>query len=178
MGWTRIAVLIGLAGAQAWPAAAKVIESSASGFAIEQTVEIKATPEQVYAALTQPALWWSSSHTFSGDAKNLTLDAKAGGCFCERLPDDGSVQHAVVVTAMPRKALVMRGPLGPFQAQGVDSAISFSLEAKGEGTQLVLGNVVGGYMKGGFGEWGARADGMLAEQMVRLKAYLETGKPE
>lgn len=159
-------------------ARAAVVDSQANGFAIQQTVQIGATPEQVYAALLIPANWWNSSHTFSGSAKNLTLEAKAGGCFCETLPNGGAVQHAVVASLMPGRTLVLRGPLGPFQGQGVDSAITFTLAAKDGGTQLVLDNIVGGYMKGGFGDWGAKADAMLAEQVGRLKRFAETGTAE
>ncbi len=60
----------------------------------------------------------------------------------------------------------------------MDSAITFSLTAAGGGTDLSLENIVGGYMKDGFGPWPARADAMLAEQVSRLKAYIETGSPE
>jgi uncharacterized protein YndB with AHSA1/START domain len=156
---------------------AAVVDNTPTGFEIEQTVHIAAPPDAVYAALIVPAKWWSSQHTFSGNASNLKLDAKGGGCFCENWPD-GSVQHATVVDAEPGKVLRLRGPLGPFQGQGVDSALTFSLKAEGEGTELMLINSVGGYMKGGFGKWPALADVMLAEQMFRLKQFVETGSPK
>jgi len=159
-------------------ARAAVVESSAGGFAIQQTAHFVAPPDRVYAALIDPAKWWSSVHTFSGSAANLTLDARAGGCFCEKLPNGGSVQHLVVVDADPGETLRLRGPLGPFQGQGVDGALTFSLKASASGTDLTLDNVVGGFMKGGFGKWPDLADQMLAEQLTRLKHYLETGSPE
>ncbi len=158
------------------PAAASVVETGPNGFAIEQTMIIKAPVEKVYATLIQPALWWSSAHTFSGNAKNLSLDAKAGGCFCETWPG-GSVEHSHVVFVSPNNVLRLRGVLGPFQAQGVDGALSFILSTDQDGTKLVLQNILGGFMKGGFGPWPERADGMLAEQMGRLKNVIETGTP-
>ncbi len=157
---------------------AAVVDSQPNGFAIQQTIHIAATPDKVYAVLVKPSLWWSSAHTFSHSASNLTLDARGGGCFCEKMDDGGSVEHAEVAFADPGKALRLRGPFGPFQGQGVDSALTFTLSAKDGGTELVLDNIVGGYMKGGFANWPAAADGMLSEQMSRLKAYLETGKPD
>lgn len=161
------------------PAHAAVVDSGANGFAIQQTVHIAAPPDKVYAALIRPALWWDPGHTFSQSAANLSIDARGGGCFCEKLPNGGSVQHAVVVDADPGETLRLRGPLGPFQGQGVDGALTFSLKGSAAGgTDLVLDNIVGGYMKGGFGEWPVRADVMLAQQVGRLKAYLETGSPE
>ncbi len=159
------------------PCRAAVVEQTSAGFAIVQTVHIAAPPDKVYDALIHPALWWDSGHTFSGSAANLSLDPHAGGCFCETLADGGSVQHGVVVFAAPGSTLRLRGPLGPFQSQGVDGALTFSLKAAGGGTDLTLENNIGGFMKGGFGEWPARADAMLAQQVAHLKHYLETGAP-
>jgi len=158
-------------------ASAAVVDTQPNGFAIEDVVYIAAPPDKVYAALIKPALWWNSEHTFSGSASNLSIDAKAGGCFCETLPNGGSTLHAIVVDADPGVTLRLRGPLGPFQGQGVDGALTFTLKAKDGGTDITLENNVGGYMKGGWGRWPAAADAMLGEQMVRLKTYLETGAP-
>ncbi len=71
------------------PAAASVQESSDSGFTVTTTQRVTATPAQVWAALAQPARWWSSQHSWSGDAKNLSLDPVVGGCFCERWGANG-----------------------------------------------------------------------------------------
>jgi len=159
------------------PTYAAVVSVGPSGFELKQTVHIAASPDKVYAALIQPKLWWDSGHTFSGSAANLIIDARAGGCFCEALPNGGSVQHEVVVDADPGQALVMRGALGPFQDRGVDGALAFRLTPAGGGTDLVMTNDLGGYMSEGLADWAPRADAMLADQMARLKAYIETGKP-
>ncbi len=158
------------------PASAAVVESTPNGFAIEQTVSIAAPVEKVYATLIQPALWWNPQHTFSGSAKNLTLDTRAGGCFCETW-SGGAVEHSRVVYLVPNATLRLRGVLGPFQGQGVDGALTFSLTSDQGGTKLVLQNILGGFMKGGFGPWPERADAMLADQLGRLTHYVETGAP-
>lgn len=158
-------------------ARAEVIESSSTGFAISRTVHIAAAPDRVYAALVQPAKWWNSQHTFSGNAANLTLDARAGGCLCESW-SGGSVQHLVVIDAEPGRILRLRGALGPFQGQGVSGTLTFALKSAAGGSDLTLDNVVGGFMKGGFAKWPSLADSMLAEQLVRLKRYVETGSPD
>jgi hypothetical protein len=156
---------------------AAVLDVQPNGFAIAETVHIAAAPDTAYAALIHPEKWWNSSHTFSHNAANLVLDAKAGGCLCETLPGGGSVQHLTVVYADPaRTTLRLRGPMGPFQGLGVDGALTFSLKADGGGTALVLDNNVGGYIKGGFGPWSAAADAMLTDLVAHLKAYAETGK--
>src|SRR5271169_2213683 len=113
-----------LAAELAWPvvASAEVVAVSGNGFTVRETAEIAATPDKVYEALVRPQDWWSSDHTFSGSAANLSLDANAGGCFCETVPNSGTVKHQEVVLAAPGKTLVMRGALGPLQATGTIDA--------------------------------------------------------
>jgi uncharacterized protein YndB with AHSA1/START domain len=167
------AALLLIAGARC-----EVADQSATGFELRETAHIAASPDRVYAALIQPAKWWSSDHTFSGSAANMTLDAKAGGCWCETWPS-GSVLHMTVVMANPGKALRLRGALGPFQATGMDGAMEFVLKADGAGaTDLTMTYDIGGYMKGGFGPLPGGADGVLAEQVRRLKLFVETGAPQ
>ena len=60
---------------------------------------------RVWSALIQPGQWWSSVHTFSHDAHNLTLDPRAGGCWCEALPSGGGVRHMAVVYVAPGQTL-------------------------------------------------------------------------
>ena len=152
---------------------ASVVESGSNGFSIQETAHIQATPEQVYDALVHPAKWWNAEHTYSKSAANLTMDARGGGCFCETW-SGGSVQHAIVVDAEPGKTLRLRGPLGPFQGQGVDGALTFTLKAADGGTELTLDDNIGGYMKGGFGKWPQAADAMLNDLVNHLKTYTET----
>jgi uncharacterized protein YndB with AHSA1/START domain len=158
-------------------AKAAVVESTPQGFAVEETAHIGASPAKLYAALTHPENWWNSEHSFSQDAKNLSLDPKAGGCLCETLPGGGSVQHLTVTSVMPERMIRLRGAMGPFQSQGVDGALTFALKAGGDGTDLVLDNNVGGFIKGGMGKWPEAADGMLADLVVHLKYYVESGNP-
>jgi len=165
-----------LVAAASFPAQATVTESTPSGFAVEIATHIAATPDQTYAALVKPARWWNSEHTFSGNASNLSLDAKAGGCLCEKLPNGGSVQHLIVVVAIPGRTLRLRGAMGPLQGQGVDGVLTFTLTAKEGGTELKLENDVGGFIKGGVGKWPPAVDSMLTDLVAHLKAYCETGK--
>jgi len=157
-------------------ARAAVVESTPAGFSIEEKTHIGESPSRVYAALLEPAKWWNSQHTFSGSAANLTLDAHAGGCLCEKLPDGGSVQHLTVIYAAPGTVLRLKGALGPFQNQGVEGVLTFTLSPKDGGTELILQNNTGGFMKGGFGQWPAMADQMLADLVERLKQRAESAK--
>jgi hypothetical protein len=172
----RAAVLLGLTiGASV--SSADVLSSSESGFALRNDALIAAKPPQVYASLLQIGSWWDSAHTYSGDSRNMSLDARAGGCFCERLADQGSVQHMTLVFAAPGKELRMSGGLGPLQVLGVAGSLIWKLAADGNGSRLELTYSVGGYRAGGLGELAAPVDAVLRAQLLRLKSFVETGRP-
>lgn len=156
---------------------AEVVDQQANGFSLQEKVTIAAPPDKVYAELIQPAHWWDSAHTFSGDVKNMTMDARAGGCWCETLPGGGSVLHMTVVNVMPGKLLRLRGALGPFQSTGMEGAMNIVLTAKGQGTEVQLVYNIGGYVWGGYQALPTTADGVLGLQIYRLKQLIETGSP-
>jgi uncharacterized protein YndB with AHSA1/START domain len=159
-------------------AAAEVTAVGSEGFEVREQVHVAAPPAAVYAALITPARWWDPQHTYSGNAASLTLDAKAGGCWCERLADGGSVLHLVVVYAAPGKGLRLRGALGPLQAMGVEGAMSFSLKGGNGGTDLTVTYAVGGYSREGFDKLSKAVDDVLVEQSARLQRLIETGAPD
>ena len=161
----------------ALPTAATVVDLAPNGFTVQVTAHIAAPTDKVYSALIAPAHWWSPDHTFSGNAANLILDAQAGGCWCEKLPGGGSVTHLTVAYADPGKVLRLRGALGPFQGYGVEGAMTWALKAFGDGTDLSLTYALGGYTKDGFEAWSNGADGVLTDQVARLKRFIETGSP-
>lgn len=159
-------------------AAAAVVEAGISGFQVKYDAVFKAAPEDVYRALTDHVGdWWNPAHTFSGDAKNLHMDARAQGCFCETLPKGGSVRHLTVVFAAPGVALRLEGALGPLQAGGVAGSMTWAFAPKDGGTEVSLTYNAGGYLPGGLDKIAPAADGMLGEQFARFKSYVETGKP-
>lgn len=155
---------------------AAVTDSSAAGFTVKITVNIQSTPDDVYRRLVHNVGdWWDSAHTLSGDAHALTIDNRAPGCFCERLPNLGTARHMEVVTAAPGEKLVMLGALGPLQPLAVTGAMTFLLTPDGGGTKLVLTYAVGGYSPNGLNTWAAPVDAVLTEQVTRLKNYVEHG---
>jgi hypothetical protein len=157
------------------PAAAEVISAGQNGFEIRVTVHVAATPDKAYAALLQPARWWSSEHTFSGSAANLTLDAHPGGCWCETLIDGGFVEHMHVVYVAPGKMLRLRGALGPFQGLGVEGAMTWSVKAGTSGTDISVSYAAGGYVKDGFDALSKGVDHVLGEQLERLRKLIDGG---
>jgi uncharacterized protein YndB with AHSA1/START domain len=160
------------------PATATVADVASNGFTVQVTAHVAAPTDKVYSLLITPAHWWSPYHTFSRDAANLTLDPKAGGCWCEKLPNGGSAMHLTVVYVDPGKVLRLRGALGPFQGYGAEGAMTWTLKAVGDGTDLSLTYALGGYYKNGFDQLSKAADGVLTDQVGRLKRAIETGSPE
>jgi hypothetical protein len=167
---TAVLAIASMAGERA---AAEVVAVAANGFEVRETAHTAASSDKVYAALLLPARWWSSDHTFSGSAANLVLDAHAGGCWCETLPGGGSAEHLRVVYLSPGKMLRLRGALGPFQALAVDGVMTLSVKSVSDGTDISLTYVIGGYAKDGFGELSKAADGVLGEQLERLKKLVD-----
>jgi len=164
----------------AGPACAAVVEAGADGFTVRETAHVSAPADRVYAQLVHPERWWSAEHTFSHSAANLSLEARAGGCYCERLPRGGSVLHMTVVAAFPGERLILRGALGPLLAQGVDGVLSLDLSAQQTGTDVTFTYTVGGHLTlaGGFSDWAPKVDGVLAEQLTRFARLIETGAPD
>jgi uncharacterized protein YndB with AHSA1/START domain len=170
--WVVGGAALAAAVSMARPAAAEVITAGQSGFEVRETVHVAAAPDKAYAALLQPARWWSSEHTFSGSAANLTLDARAGGCWCETLIDGGSVEHMHVVYVAPGKVLRLRGALGPLQGLGVEGAMTISVKARASGADITMSYAVGGYVKDGFDGLSKGVDRVLGE-LERLRKLID-----
>ncbi len=168
------AMALGLAS----PLSAKVEAMSEQGFVTEDTALIAATPRQVWLALIKPGEWWNDAHTWSGDASNMTLVPSAGGCFCEKVPGegdiplDGSVQHAVVVQAVPDKALRLRGGLGPLQAVPATGVLTITLTPVDGGTEVKWEYNVGGAMNFPMEAVSLAVDGVMTEQLNGLRDHL------
>jgi uncharacterized protein YndB with AHSA1/START domain len=171
------ALVAALAAALAAGAAqAEVTDRSAPGFEVTATTTIASPPSKVWRTLMQPERWWAKAHTWSGDAKNLSIDSS--GCFCERLRH-GAVRHMTVVYAEEDKAVRMAGALGPLQFTGATGHLGVTLTPAGAGTAVVMTYDVGGYAKGGLAEtYAAPVDKMLGAQLARLKKSAETGRPD
>jgi uncharacterized protein YndB with AHSA1/START domain len=154
------------------------VKTGANGFLVRHEMTVGAPPARVYDALVREVgLWWSPSHTFSGDARNLSIDARPGGCFCEKYPNGGGIEHLRVVHAAPDRLLRLAGGLGPLQAHGLAGSLSWRLTAEAGGTRLELSYSVGGFMPDGFEKIAPAVDRVLGEQAQRLKLFVETGKP-
>ena len=161
------------------PAAAEVAASSDSGFASHNEVLVDAAPAEAWAAMTQPSQWWNGAHSYSGDAANMTLDARAGGCFCEAMPGAnggpaGQTEHMRVIYVVPGSTLRLAGGLGPLQAEAVTGVLTMTIAADGEKSKISWDYVVGGYMRMPMTELAPLVDQVVREQLLRLAARLGT----
>ena len=160
---------LALAGA----ARAEVVEAQPNGFEVRHVAVVEAPAAVVWATLLQPSKWWASDHTWSGSAANLSLAAASGGCFCERLPNGGSVLHMTTVHAVPNQKLVLTGGLGPLQSSGASGALTVLLAETAGRTTVTFTYDVGGWFKGGLDKIAAPVDGVLGQQLAGLKRAAE-----
>lgn len=167
-------VLIGIAGSALLPVArAEVLDQSASGFTLQQKIEVPVSRDRAWAALVNDVgLWWPADHTWWGDARKLSIEAVANGCFCER---DGERQaaHMRVVFVDPPQTLRLLGGLGPLQGMGLDGVLEFSLQAQGErSTTVTMRYRAGGYVSEDLSQLVPVVDQVQGQQLGGLRDYL------
>lgn len=166
---TAALTFLALAGA----ARAEVVDAQPNGFEVRHVAVVEAPAAIIWSALLQPSRWWSSEHTWSGSAANLSLAAASGGCFCERLPNGGSVLHMTTVHAAPNLKLVLTGGLGPLQSSGASGALTIQLAEAAGRTTVTFTYDVGGWFKGGLDKIAAPVDRVLGQQVAGLKRAAE-----
>lgn len=159
-------------GVIAAPASAEITARSETGFTLSFERIVPASPEAILEAVAQPARWWSSAHTYSGDAANISVDLRPGGCWCEALPG-GGVKHAEAVLVWPGQSMVrFNAPFGPLQGIGADSVLTMSwAPVEGQTTRRLRWT----FVVSGPGS-GAMADPVhtvMDEQFGRLAAALD-----
>lgn len=153
------------------PSIAATSAVSPSSFLITHTAELSAPPAAAYAALGEIGKWWNGAHTYSGNAANLSLDLRAGGCFCEQWGDGSSVEHARVIYAARDKALRLEGGLGPLQELAVAGVMTFALTVVEGKTTLTFTYRVRG-AEAGLDKAAPVVDKVLGEQVTRFAAYV------
>ena len=158
-------------------ARAEVIDRSAAGFTVRTTVTVAAAPQRVYQDLLNVGGWWDKDHTYSGDAKNMTIVAQPGGCFCEKY-GGGAVEHGRVVNISPNKLLRLAAALGPLQELATAGTMTWTIEPakQGSGSTLTMTYAAAGYAPGGLDKLADIVDTVLARQVKLLQAYAEKSR--
>lgn len=170
-----------LALATAGPARAELVQQAENGFVVQHSVTVSTDPDTSFAMLRTPAKWWDKDHTWTGNAENLYMDAQAGGCFCELIPNEattesgapqrtlrGSVQHMQIVYVDPGKLLRLTGALGPLQSEAVTGALTFTLKPVKGGTRISMDYVAGGFMRMKTSQIAPAVDAVMVAQLSRL----------
>ncbi|MBK6702544.1 MAG: SRPBCC domain-containing protein [Hyphomonadaceae bacterium] len=155
-------------------ASAEVTSSSPSTFTIHVEAEVAASPQEAWRDLTRIERWWNSAHTYSGDASNLRLDARAGGCWCERWGNRQSVEHMRVVMVTEHegtRTLRAIGGLGPLQEMGVTGVLTFTIEPHPNGAKIRMNYRVSGDPSLNLQALAAPVDSVMTEQFGRLVRY-------
>ncbi len=137
--WMLSALLVGLPLA----AHAEVKMATADAMLIEHRFTIAAPAEKAWETLIHPERYWPSDHTWSGDRDALSLNASAGGCFCERW-QGGSAEHGRVVMALPDHALTINAALGPFLEMAISGILSIKLDERDGVTTAVVSYRISG----------------------------------
>ena len=169
-------VALWMAAALAGTAQADVVSSDAGGFTIHVERTTHASPAAAFALLGQPGRWWSSTHSWSGDARSMTISPQeAGGCWCELLPESGSVEHGRVIMWDPENGRIrFRAELGPLQIKAAYGRLEWIAVAGPDGlTHVAMHYEVAGRGFGDVAAFAAAVDAVLSEQLDRFVAESE-----
>lgn len=156
---------------------ADVVRSAPTGFEVSTRHEVPATTAQVYEAFTQLPRWWSSPHTFSGSAANMSLDLQAGGCWCERW-GSASVMHGQVLAVLPGTMVRLNAWLGPLQDRAAAGVFTMVTSAQDGVVRLRLSYRVSGAEAAELDKLAPAVDQVLTVQTQRLLKFIASGKPE
>lgn len=126
------------------PAGAEVKDAAPSGFTLENTVDVPVDARTAWKALVEDVdAWWPADHTWWGAESTLSIEPRAGGCFCER-DGEAEAQHLLVTFVEPGKLLRLTGGLGPLQGMGLHGVLEFRLAPAEEGTSITMYYRAGG----------------------------------
>ncbi len=154
------------------PAHGRVLHRADNGFVIENTVMVPNTATQAWLGLTEHVgEWWPADHTWFGTSKNLSMDARAGGCFCE-IDGARQAEHMRITHVAPGQLLRMLGGLGPLQGMGLQGALDWRFDSQEDGTRITLRYQLGGYSPSPLGELIDVIDQVQAQQLGGLATYL------
>ena len=171
-------IIFALAVCAATPAAAEVVSADAHGFEVRESITLVVPPAQAYAAFGQVGGWWSKDHTYSGDAANLSLELRRGGCFCERLENGGGVEHLHVTLVKPGEHVVLAGAIGPLLGEAVAGVMDVEFKPIAGGTRITLDYRAAGFARGNAASLAPAVDQVLGEQAKRLRAFATAYRPK
>jgi len=142
---------------------------------IEQQIDLKASPAEVFRALTLDiGEWWGQPYLLD-DARDIVLDPVPGGLL-KQLTRDGGGNVMYTVQAIRRdRLLVLNGPM--YMPGAVFGSLRFELEpARGGSTRLLLKHWAIGDLSPATKDHFTRGWNELLDR--RLRAFVEQGKAQ
>jgi hypothetical protein len=155
------------------PAAAEVVRSGATGFEVQETVQLVVPPDKAWDAFEHVGEWWSAEHTYSGDAANMRMALSMGACLCETFEKTGGgIEHLRVIYADPPKRAILTGSLGPLLYEATSGVMDLKVERIASGSKVTMNYRVSGFYNGGAEKMAPLVDEVLGEQLKRFRVYV------
>lgn len=163
---------LAMAGLLSGPVQAEVKDVKPNGFTLENSQVVPVDAKAAWDALVNHVgAWWPKDHTWWGDASKLSIQPRAGGCFCE-IDGPRQAQHMTVTFVDPERTLRMTGGLGPLQGMGLDGALEWRLAQVEGGTRITLWYRAGGYTPDDLTKFVPVVDRVQGVQLGGLADYL------
>lgn len=156
----------------ATPVSAEVIARTADSFTLRYQSAMETTPEDILSSMTLVGEWWDGAHSYSGDAKNITIDMTVGGCWCEKLADGTDFRHATVLAIEPDR-LAFNAPFGPLNGKATRADFTVAWPGDNKGWMVTWVMVIEGP---GLGAYADAVDGVMGAGFGRFTRYLEYGE--
>ena len=160
-------LLLGIAPA----APAEVRDATANGFTVENAQLVAVDARTAWKGLVEDIdRWWPREHVW-WHGSTLSLEPRAGGCFCE-VADAAQARHMTVVFVDPGKTLRLTGGLGPLQGMGLDGAMEWRFAPVEGGTRITLWYRAGGYTPDDLSKFALVVDKVQGQQLKALADHL------
>lgn len=166
------AAALALAATACGTARAEIKDSAPNGFTIENSQVVPVDADTAWNALVNDVgRWWPKDHTWWGDAGKLSIQPRAGGCFCE-INGARQAWHMTVTFVDPGSTLRMTGGLGPLQGMGLGGVLEWRLAEADGGTRITLWYRAGGYTPDDLQKFVPVVDQVQGLQLGGLADYL------
>ena len=153
------------------PAAASVLSAGDHGFEIQHSVNLVVPQPDAFNSFGRIGQWWNGEHTYSGDASRMTLQLRAGSCFCEPLDGGGGIEHMRVTFVQPGERVVLTGSLGPLLYEATTGVMDVKFDRIAGGTRVTMNYRAAGFAKGGASTMAPLVDQVLGDQMKRYRVF-------
>lgn len=158
------------------PAFSEPVASASDGFQIRLERGSEISPEEVFEKIGDLPSWWSSAHTYSGDAANLELNSMDPGGIWLETWEDGKVEHGRVIarfTQEDTQTIRFNAAFGPLQDIAANGVLTISVSPETdpdtpEQSQILFSYHVTGASYQKLENWAGPVDQVLTQQIDNL----------